>query len=131
MRQLARQLLSSDSGPTLGLLKTKIESYNHGRLSHAEDVLPALYELIENDEPVDEILPPTPASSNQQVACKDWNGLKKALTSSLTSGTFLDCQFYAVESRSSAGSLKIRSIYFCSTVGGSFASKLAACKSFP
>ena len=113
----------------LGLLKAKIESYNHGQLAHAEEVLPALYELMESDESVEETLSPTTASSNQHVAGGDWDGLKEALVNSLTSGTFLDCQFYAVQSRSSTGSPRIRPIYFCSTVGGSFTSKLAACKS--
>ena len=113
----------------LGLLKAKIKSYNHGQLAHAEDVLPALYELMESDDSVEETLPSTTAFSNQHVAGGDWDGLKKALVNSLTSGTFLDCQFYAIESRLSAGSPRIRPIYFCSTVGDSFVSKLVACKS--
>ena len=85
---------------------------------------------MESDESVQE--PPLPApmaASRQQVAGGDWVGLKKALTKSLTSGTFLDSQFYAVESRSSTGLPKIQPIYFCSTVDGSFASKLMTCKS--
>ena len=129
LRQLARVLLSSDPNPALGLLKAKIKSYGHGELPHAEDVLPALYELMENDDPVKEKPFPTPAPPNQQATGGDWEELKKALTSSLASGTFLDSQFYAVESRSSAGLPKVRPVYFCSTVGGSLASKLAACKS--
>ena len=72
---------------------------------------------------------PVAASPDQRATGGDWEGLKKALTSSLTSGTFLDSQFYAVESRSSTGLPKIRPIYFCSEVGDSFASKLVACKS--
>jgi len=130
LKQLARVLLSSDLDPTLGLLKTKIKSYGHGELPHAEDILPALYELTENDESVKETPFPTPVPPNQRTTGGDWEGLKKALTSSLTSGTFLDSQFYAVESRPLAGFPKVRPVYFCSTVGGSFASKLAACKSF-
>jgi hypothetical protein len=130
LRQLARVLLSSDSGPTLAALKTKIKSYASGHLPHAEGVLPALYELMENDGSIKEAPLPRAASYSQQVVHGDWDGLKKALTSSLTSGTFLDSQFYAVESRSSTGLPKIRPIYFCSTVGDSFASKLAACGSF-
>jgi len=130
LRQLARVLLSSDSGPTLELLKTKAKSYAHGELPHAEDVLPALYELMESDESVEETPLPAAAPLNQETTGGNWEGLKKALTSSLASGTFLDSQFYAVESRSLAGLPKIRPIYFCSTVSGSFASKLVACKSF-
>jgi len=129
VRQLARMLLSSDPDHTLGLLKEKIESYGHGEFPHAEDILPALYELMESDESVKETPLPAPAPPNQQATGRDWEGLKKALTSSLTSGTFLDSQFYAIESRSSTGSPKIRPVYFCSTVGGSLTSKLAACKS--
>jgi len=126
LRQLARVLLSSDSGPTLGLLKTKIKSYGHGESPHAEDILPTLYELMESDESVKETPLPAAAPPNEEATGGDWEGLKRALTSSLTSGTFLDSQFYAVESRSSTGLPKIRPVYFCSTVAGSFASKLVA-----
>ena len=129
LKQLARVLLSSDPGPILELLKTKIKSYTHGELPHAEHILPALYELMENDESVKEIPLPAVAPPNQQATGGDWEGLKKALTNSLTSGMFLDSQFYAVESRSSTGLPKIRPVYLCSAVGGSFASKLVACKS--
>jgi hypothetical protein len=128
LRQLARVLLSSDSGPTLELLRTKVKSYAHGELWHAEDILPALYEFMESDESIKETSLPVPP--NQQATGGDWEGLKKALTSSLTSGTFLDSQFYAVDSRSSTSLPKIRPIYFCSAVGGNFVSKLVACKPF-
>ena len=126
LRQLARVLLSSDPSPTLELLKMKIESYGHGELPHAEDILPTLYELMESDECVKETPLPAAAPSNEEATGGDWEGLKRALTSSLTSGTFLDSQFYAVESRSPTGLPKIRPIYFCSTVADSFASKLVA-----
>jgi len=129
LRQLARDLLSSNSGPTLELLRSKVKSYAHGELPHAEDVLPALYELMESDESVKETPVTAAAPLNQETTGGDWEGLKEALTGSLTSGTFLDSQFYAVESRSSTGLPKIRPVYFCSRVGGSFASKLVACKS--
>jgi len=129
LRQLARALLSSDSGHTLGLLKTKIKSYTHGQLPHAEPILPALYELMESGELIKETPLPVAASSNRQAAGGDWDGLKKALTRSLTSGTFLDSQFYAVQSRTSTGSPKVRPVYFCSAVGGNFTSMLVACKS--
>jgi len=122
-------LLSSDSGPTLGLLRAKIKGYAHGELPHAESILPALYDLMESDESVKETPVPVAASPDQQTTDGDWEGLKRALTSSLTSGTFLDCQFYAVESRPSTGLPKIRPVYFCSAVGGGFASKLVICKS--
>ena len=128
LRQLARVLLSSDSSPTLDLLKTKVKCYTHGGLPHAEDILPALYELMESDESVKEAPLPAVAPPDQQAAGGDWEGLKRALTRSLTSGTFLDSQVYAVESRSSTGLPKIRPVYFCSTVSSSFASKLVACK---
>ena len=130
LRQLARVLLSSDSGPTLGILNAKIRSYASGELPHAEHVLPALYELMESDESVEETPLPGAASTNQRFPGGDWDGLKMALTSSLTSGTFLDSQFYAVESRSQTGSPKVRPVYFCSTVGGDFASRLVACEPF-
>ena len=130
LRQLTRVLLSSDSGHTLGVLKRKIKNYTEGQLPHAEHVLPTLYELIESDESVEETPLPAAACSDRPVTGRDWDGLKRALASSLTSGTFLDSQFYAVESRSSTGSPRIRPIYFCSSVGGSFTSNLVACGSF-
>ena len=76
--------------------------------------------------PLPAAVPPNPDVLNRDN--RDWTGLKKALTSSLTSGTFIDSQFYAVQSRSSTGPPKIRPVYFCSTVGGNFISKLMACK---
>ena len=121
-------LLSSDPDPTLELLKTKIKSYVHGELPHAEYILPALYEFMESDKFVKTPLP-AGAPPNQQATGGCRKSLKRALTNSLTSGTFLDSQFYAVESRSSTSLPTIRPIYFCSTVDGSFASKLVACKS--
>ena len=129
LRQLARLLLSSNSRSTLQVLMTKIRSYARGGLSHAEHILPALYELMENETSVEEAPLPAAATSNRQVTNRDWEGLKRALTTSLTSGTFLDSQFYAVESKSSTGSPRIRPVYFCSMAGGSFASALAACGS--
>ena len=84
---------------------------------------------MESDESVEETpLPVITPPSNQQTPSGDWAGLKKALISSLTSGTFLDSKFYAVESRSSTSPPKIRPVYFCSTVGDCFVSKLTACK---
>jgi hypothetical protein len=107
----------------------KVQSYTYGELPHAEDILPALYELMESDGSLKETPLSVAASPNEQAIWGGWEGLKKALTRSLTSGTFLDSQFYAVESRSPTGLLKILPIYFCSEVGGSFAPKLVACKS--
>jgi len=71
LRQLARVLLSSDSGPTPELLKIKIKNYAHGELPHAEHVLPALYELMENDESVKETSLPVAAPPNQQATGGD------------------------------------------------------------
>ena len=122
-------LLSSEPGPTLGLLKAKIKGYAHGELPHAENILPALYNLMESDESVKDTPPPAAPSPDQHATDGDWEGLKRALTSSLTNGTFLDSQFYTVESRSSTGLPKIRPVYFCSTVGGGFMSELIKCKS--
>ena len=127
LKQLARVLLSSNPGPTLELLKMKIKSYAHGELLHAEHILLALYEFMESDESVKTPLPAgVPPNQQSTGGCR--KSLKRALTNSLTSGTFLDSQFYAVESRSSTGLPTIRPIYLCSTVDGSFASKLVACK---
>ena len=76
---------------------------SHGELPHADDILPTLYELTESDEPVKDTQLPAAAPPNQQASSGDWGALKKALTSSLASGTFPDSQFYVVESRSSTG----------------------------
>ena len=128
LRQLAWTLLSTDSNRALKLLKKEIKAYTRGKLPHAKHIISALYRLIESDEPVEE--PPLPATtaSNQKDTGGDWAGLKKALTRSLISGTFLDSQFYAIESRSSTGLPNIQSIYFCSPVDGDFMSKLRECR---
>ena len=126
LKHLARALLASDSGATSQLFKENIKSYTHGKLPHARHVISALYNLMESEESIEESPLPTAKPSNRLAVDGDWIGLKKALTSSLTSGTFLDTQFYAVESRSPTSPPRIRPIYFCSTVGGSFTSKLLA-----
>jgi hypothetical protein len=107
----------------------KVVSYTYGKLPHAEEILPALYELMESDSSLKETTLSAAASPNEQATGGDWEGLKRALTRSLTSGTFLDSQYYVVESRSPTGWLETLPIYFCGEVGGSFAPKLAACKS--
>ena len=113
----------------MGLLRAKIKGYAHGEFPHAENILPALYEFMESDESVKETPVPAVISPDKQATDGDWEGLKRALTTSLTSGTFLDCQFYAVESRLLTSLPKIRPVYFCSAVGGGFTSELTACKS--
>ena len=132
VRQFARALLSVDSATTMQSLQKGIESYTHGRLPHATHVISTIYELMESDDSVevDEIPLPAATSSDQQTLSRDWTGLKKALISSLTSGTFLDSQFYAVESKSSSGLPKLRPIYFCSMVDDSIVSRLVA-RMFP
>ena len=129
LRQLARELLSSNSGPTLKLFKEKVKCYTHGELLHGGHVISTLYEFMESDESVEETPLAVTASVNHQVVGEDRIWLKRALTTSLASGTFLDSQFYAVESGSSTGMPKIRPIYFCSKVEEIFMFKLMACKS--
>ena len=121
--------MSADSERTLRSLKEGVESYARGQLPHAKHVISTLYKLMENDEPIEESSFPGATLPNQRPPSAGCAGLQKALTSSLTSGTFLDSQFYAVESRSSSGLPKIRPIYFCSMAGGGFVPKLMACKS--
>ena len=128
IRELARTLLSSHSGPTLESLKKEINCYTHGQLPHGKPIITVLYELMEGDSSVEETLLPAVVPLNQDAVDGDWSGLKKALTSSLTSGTFIDSQFYAVQSRLSTGPSKIRPVYFCSAVGGGFISKLIECR---
>ena len=108
----------------LGTLKDKIKAYTRGQLPHAEEVLPALYQLTERTEPFKETPAQPPAPSKDGTTSGDWKKLKDALTWSLTSGSFLDSQFYALDSKPPAGTPKIRPIYFCSMVGGTFSSKL-------
>ncbi|KAF9793463.1 hypothetical protein BJ322DRAFT_130553 [Thelephora terrestris] len=129
LRQLARALLSADSDRNMKLLKEQIKEYTHGKLPHAKHVISALYKLMESNESVEEPPLPTTVAHNQGDAKRDWSGLKKALTNSLTSGTFLSSQFYALESWSSTGLHKTRPIYFCGTVDSSFTSTLTACSS--
>ena len=109
----------------LDALKDKIKVYTRGHLPHAKNILPALYELMERNEPFKETPVQSSApSKGSSVTGGDRKGLEDALTWSLTSGYFLDSQFYALESKLPAGEPKIRPIYFCSMVGGTFSSKL-------
>ena len=123
-----------DSSPALPALKDKIKAYTRGQLRHAKDILPALYQLMERGEALKE----TPSfltrlfgrqftHPKQDVAHGDWGRLKDALIWSLTSGSFLDSQFYALDSRPRAGAPTIRPMYFCSMVGGTFLPKLVKC----
>ena len=130
VRQLARALLSTNSASTLQSLQKGIEKYTRGRLPHAIHAISTIYELMESDDSVEVEEIPLPASPffSQQPHSDDWAGLKKAIVSSLTSGTFLDSQFYAVESKSCSGLLMLRPIYFCSTVDDSLMPRLIACE---
>lgn len=118
--------LTRDSGPTLNALKEKIKAYTSGQLSHAEDILPALYELMRKDKPFEETQTQTPAPPQEGSASDgDWKRLKDALTWSLTTGSFLDSQFYALDSKPQAPATPaIRPIYFCSLVDGNFSSRV-------
>ena len=134
LRQLARVLLSSDSGSTLGLFREMVKRYTRGELPHGGPVISTLYELMESDESVEETPLTVTASGSvdQQVDFEEVTRalvLGRALTMSLTSGTFLDSQFYAVESRPSTGMPKIRPIYFCRTVSDYFTFDPMSCKS--
>lgn len=130
LKQLARILLSTDSSPTLQALKDKIEAYTRGQLPHAKDILPSLYELMDSDEAFKETPTQPLAPPNKAITGGDREGLKDALTWSLTSGTFLDSQFYALDSKSLSGAPEVRPVYFCSIVGGTFLPKLIKCKFF-
>ena len=130
LKQLARTLLSADSSSVLRALKVKIEAYSCGQLPHGRDILPALYELMECGEAFKEAPKQPSAPLKQETVGEDWEELKDALTCSLTSGTFLDSQFYALDSGSRSGAPRIRPVYFCSTTGGTFVPKLLKRKSF-
>lgn len=121
---MAQALLSADSGPALDALKGKIKAYTRGELPHAPDVLPALYELMERKEPLKKAPTQSPESSEDGTTSGDWQRLKDELTRSLTSGSFLDSKFYALDFRPPGGATKIRPIYFCSMVDGTFSLRL-------
>jgi hypothetical protein len=109
-------------------LKEKVKCYTRGKLPHGKHIIPALYELMESNESVEDT-PLAVAASAKRVLGEEWAGLKRALINSLSSGTFLDSQFYAVESRSTTGIAKIRPIYLCSRVDEKLMSELMACES--
>ena len=68
-------LLSSDSGLVLGAFKAKIKSYASEQLPHADDILPALYELMESEESIDETPLLAAAFSNRHAIGGDWDEL--------------------------------------------------------
>jgi len=127
MEQLARGLLSTDPGPVLHALKDKIRASTRGELPHANDILPALYELMQKNEAPKETPTQPSTPSKKDIAGRDWKGLKNALIWSLSSGSFLDSQFYALDSKLHAGTSTIQPIYFCSMVGGAFLPRLVKC----
>jgi len=130
LKQLAGALLSTDSSAAWRALKDKIKAYNRGQLPHAKDILPALYEFLDSDEAFKGIPAQSPAPPNKGIAGRDWEGLKDALTWSLTSGTFLDRQFYALDSKSGSGAPGIRPVYFCSIAGDKFLPRVSKCRLF-
>ena len=129
LEQLARTLLSADPNSALNAFKEKIKACALGQLPHAKDVPPALYGLMGGNKPFDPTQPPAPAE--ETAIGRGWEKLKDALTLSLTSGSFLDSQFYALDSKPLASDMPmIRPIYFCSMAGGHFSSRLMKCR-FP
>ena len=66
LRQLEGVLLLSEPGPTPGLLRAKTKAYAHGELPHAENILSALYDLMESDESVKET--PVPVVPRPRVS---------------------------------------------------------------
>jgi len=129
LKQLARTLLSTDSGPARRALKDKIKAYNRGELPYAKDILPALYQLMESDAAFKEEPVRSSKPSDQEIAGGDWR-LMDALTRSLTSGTFLDSQFYALDYKLRSGAPRIRPVYFSSMAGGALLPRLLKCKFF-
>ena len=71
-----------------------------------------LYELMKKETPFKETFAQPLAPSKLDAAFGDWGRLKDALTWSLTSGSFLDSQLYALDSKPLGGALRIRPIYF-------------------
>ena len=127
LKQLAWTLLSMDPNLALHALKDKIRASTRGQFPYAKGVLPALYELMESDGTFQGTPPNPSASPKQSVAGGDCERLKDALIWSLTSGSFLDSQFYVLDSKPRTGAPTIRPIYFCSMTGGNFLPKLVKC----
>jgi hypothetical protein len=113
----------------LNALKEKITTYTRGQLIHAKDVLPALHELMKKGKLLKETFAQPSAPSKLDTTVGDWGRLKNILTWSLTTGSFLDSQFYALDSNPPRGTPSIRPIYFCSMAGDrTFSSKLLKCE---
>lgn len=125
IEHLARNLLSSIEPWKTVALKRKIEAYTSGSLPHAQDVLPILYHRLANPRLLSiRTPPPLQAPSRGDF---DWQVLKNELTKSLSSGTFLNMELYALESRSSGGKPKLRPLYFCKAVGCEYTAKMLSC----
>lgn len=128
VEHLARNLLSSIDPWKTAALKRKIEIYTSGALPHAQDVLPALYHRLANPRLLSVRTPHL-----FQIPPRgdfDWQPLRRELTKSLSTGTFLNMELHAPESRSSSGQLKLRPLYFCSAVGGEYIAKMLSCTSY-
>ena len=128
VEHLARNLLSSIEPWKTAALKRKIEVYTSGALPHAQEVLPALYHRLASPR-----LLPMRTPHQFQMPLRgdfDWRILKRELTKSLSTGTFLNMELRAPEFRSSSGQLKLRPLYFCGAAGGEYTTKILSCKVF-
>lgn len=125
---LARNLLSSIEPWKAAALKRKIEVYTSGALPHAQDVLPTLYHRLANPLRLS-MRTPHPFQLPQRGDF-NWGALKNELMKSMSSGTFLNMELYAPESRSPAGQQNLRPLYFCSAIGGEYTAKILSCTFF-
>jgi hypothetical protein len=125
VEHLARNLLSSIEPWKAAALKRKIEVYTSGALPHAQDVLPALYHRLANPLRLSMRTPhPFPLPQRGDF---NWGALKNELMKSMGSGTFLDMELRAPESKSPAGQQNLRPLYFCSAIGGEYTAKILSC----
>lgn len=128
IEHLARNLVSSIEPWKTVALKRKIETYTSGALPYAQEVLPTLYNRLANPRLLSmRTSHPLPPPSRSDF---NWQVLKNELTKSLSTGTFLNVEFHALESRSSDCQPKLRPLYFCKTVGGEHTTKMLSC-TFP
>ena len=105
---------SSDPPDIAAAFDAKIQEYFAGKLPHAKDLVLGLFDLLASNR----MLPhPSPPGSSQSTITPysdvnhgSWIQLRDAITSSLTTGVFLDSMFYVEDS------MELRPLFFCGSV---------------
>jgi hypothetical protein len=119
LHQLEADLLSSRL--VMSTLQEKFEEYVAGELPYARDGIVKLYDLLSGDKPSDPTEPLSPdckpPSTSLPLNPLGWGNLKEVIATSLNTGMFIDCKFYApIISVQPSNPPHLQPLHFCSSV---------------